>query len=243
MEVHAHTHTPRKNWSHYFWEFFMLFLAVTLGFFVENQREHLIEHKREKQYIRSLIRDVSTDIKHIDGWTQQYLLLEKNCDSILLYFPENNSFSKDWSRNLFAVLHGFPDFIYTDQTMQQLRNAGGLRLIRNPDARDSIAAYDAAVKDILIEETINDNYFGRITNLTNDELSYRKLSEARNVRQDSFSANTVYWIKYNPDSMEKLFNQVYKYRDEIDDFIIYMDALKAKGENLIGFLKKEYHIN
>jgi hypothetical protein len=127
--------------------------------------------------------------------------------------------------------------------MQQLRNAGGLRLIRNPDARDSIAAYDAAVKDILIEETINDNYFGRITNLTNDELSYRKLSEARNVRQDSFSANTVYWIKYNPDSMEKLFNQVYKYRDEIDDFIIYMDALKAKGENLIGFLKKEYHIN
>jgi len=27
MEVHAHTHTPRKKWTHYFWEFFMLFLA------------------------------------------------------------------------------------------------------------------------------------------------------------------------------------------------------------------------
>jgi len=35
MEVHAHTHTERKKWTHYFWEFFMLFLAVTLGFFVE----------------------------------------------------------------------------------------------------------------------------------------------------------------------------------------------------------------
>ena len=35
MEVHSHTHTPRKKWTHYFWEFFMLFLAVTLGFFVE----------------------------------------------------------------------------------------------------------------------------------------------------------------------------------------------------------------
>ena len=21
MEVHAHTHTPRKKWTHYFWEF------------------------------------------------------------------------------------------------------------------------------------------------------------------------------------------------------------------------------
>ena len=28
MEIHAHTHTPRKKWTHYFWEFFMLFLAV-----------------------------------------------------------------------------------------------------------------------------------------------------------------------------------------------------------------------
>jgi hypothetical protein len=30
--------------------FFMLFMAVTLGFFVENQREHYVEYIREKQY-------------------------------------------------------------------------------------------------------------------------------------------------------------------------------------------------
>jgi len=54
MEVHAHSHTSRKKWTHYFWEFFMLFLAVTLGFLVENQREHYIEHKREKEYARLL---------------------------------------------------------------------------------------------------------------------------------------------------------------------------------------------
>jgi hypothetical protein len=28
----------------------MLFMAVTLGFFVENQREHYVEYIREKQY-------------------------------------------------------------------------------------------------------------------------------------------------------------------------------------------------
>ncbi|MBC7873641.1 MAG: hypothetical protein H7Y01_06585 [Ferruginibacter sp.] len=28
MEVHAHTHTARKKWTHYFWEFIMLFLVV-----------------------------------------------------------------------------------------------------------------------------------------------------------------------------------------------------------------------
>ena len=39
MEVHAHAHTERKKWNHYLWEFLMLFLAVTLGFWAENLRE------------------------------------------------------------------------------------------------------------------------------------------------------------------------------------------------------------
>ena len=60
MEVHHHAHTERKKWTHYFWEFLMLFLAITLGFFVENQREHFIEH-REKKYIQNLVHDLARD--------------------------------------------------------------------------------------------------------------------------------------------------------------------------------------
>jgi len=52
MEVHHHAHTPRKKWHHYFWKFFMLFPAVTLGFIVENQREHYIEHKDYSRHDR-----------------------------------------------------------------------------------------------------------------------------------------------------------------------------------------------
>jgi hypothetical protein len=47
MEVHAHSHTERKKFIHYLWEFFMLFLAVTLGFLVENMREHLMDQKKK----------------------------------------------------------------------------------------------------------------------------------------------------------------------------------------------------
>ena len=48
MEVHHRSHTTGKKWTHYFWEFLMLFLAVFCGFLAENQREHVIEKKREK---------------------------------------------------------------------------------------------------------------------------------------------------------------------------------------------------
>ena len=52
MEVHHHAHTARKKWTHYFWEFLMLFLAVFCGFLAEYQLEHTIEHQREKQYMK-----------------------------------------------------------------------------------------------------------------------------------------------------------------------------------------------
>ncbi|MBK7679893.1 MAG: hypothetical protein IPJ29_10910 [Chitinophagaceae bacterium] len=61
MEVHAHTHTPRKKWTHYFWEFLMLFLAVFCGFLAEYQLEHKIEKEKGKQYIRSFYNDLKTD--------------------------------------------------------------------------------------------------------------------------------------------------------------------------------------
>ena len=58
MEVHAHPHTSRKKWTHYFWEFLMLFLAVFCGFLAENKREHMVEHKREKKFMISLVEDL-----------------------------------------------------------------------------------------------------------------------------------------------------------------------------------------
>ena len=44
----------------------MLFLAVTLGFFVENQREHYLEHQRERQFMRTMIKDLEQDLVNAD---------------------------------------------------------------------------------------------------------------------------------------------------------------------------------
>ena len=82
MEVHQHSHPEKKKWTHYFWEFFMLFLAVTLGFFVENMREHLADRKKEKSYISSLIADLKNDTTTIRRVTKvDFKLLhgEENC--------------------------------------------------------------------------------------------------------------------------------------------------------------------
>ena len=65
MDVHHHAHTSRRKWTHYFWEFLMLFLAVFCGFLAEYQLEHLIEKNRAKQYIHSY-EDLKTDTSRIN---------------------------------------------------------------------------------------------------------------------------------------------------------------------------------
>src|SRR4051812_33587545 len=60
MEVHKHPHhvTHKKKWTEYLLEFFMLFLAVFLGFIAENIRETNVEHEREKEYAAELYKEL-----------------------------------------------------------------------------------------------------------------------------------------------------------------------------------------
>ena len=51
----------------------MLFLAVTLGFFVENQREHLVEKRKEKQIISALYADLKKDTANLNDIIYRYM--------------------------------------------------------------------------------------------------------------------------------------------------------------------------
>ena len=84
MEVHAHSHTPRKKWTHYFWEFLMLFLAVFCGFLAEYQLEHKIERDREKKFIQTFIEDLKTDTASIRRTLDFRKHKKERMDSLML---------------------------------------------------------------------------------------------------------------------------------------------------------------
>src|SRR5512138_3643701 len=89
MEVHHHSHTAdpdshrgRKKWTHYFWEFLMLFLAVTAGFFVENLREHIIEDQRTKRYMKGLLIDIRNNNFYLDSIIKENNIIIKQNDKL-----------------------------------------------------------------------------------------------------------------------------------------------------------------
>ena len=146
MEVHKHPHhvTHKKKWTEYLLEFFMLFLAVFLGFVAENIRENSVEKEREKQYMQSFIYDLQNDTANlIEGFPRKDARLVA-IDSFFLFF-ENHPNADVIPGNVVRYMRrSLWDRHYrrNNTTIEQLKNAGGFRLIRKKNIADSIAAYD-----------------------------------------------------------------------------------------------------
>src|SRR5215211_4115796 len=97
MEVHTHQHSPRKKWTHYFWEFLMLFVAVFCGFLAENIREHSVERHREKEFAKALYAELLDDSTAAANKLTRRLEKEKDMDYLSSYFRDSSltSLSKD----------------------------------------------------------------------------------------------------------------------------------------------------
>jgi hypothetical protein len=144
MEVHAHTHTARKRFKHYLFEFFMLFLAELYGFLAENQREHIVEHQREKEYMRSMLEDLKHDTSEFQyniGLINHFYLPVLNKSSLL---PFSEDFSDSTIRAMYDTVPkaiSFFSITLQENSVTQLRNSGNLRLIRNKTIVDSMNQY------------------------------------------------------------------------------------------------------
>jgi len=128
MEVHHHTHSARKRWTHYFWEFFMLFLAVFAGFMAENWREHMIEHKRARQLAGSLYNDIKNDTTALRNSIQFTDEKIRHIDSLILDLREHMG---TWNDTVltrhFQWLIRSQVFERSKATYEQLKSSGSLR--------------------------------------------------------------------------------------------------------------------
>ena len=246
MEVHAHTHTARKKWTHYFWEFFMLFLAVTLGFFVENQREHFVEHKREKQYIQSFYEDLTADehdlqlnIDFLRDQMRQADTLQKLMLNINIKQPANRIYMY-----LRGITRSSAGRLYpNDRTIVQLRNAGGMRLIKNKSVSDSMVGYyrTAEIIQFLTEEGLVNRRSLRekYTPLLN-AADFLKIIDTTNAIIDV--PEILYLRKADPDIINVCLIEIDRIKTLNLALARRIGSLKEKAGHIKDFIRKEYHL-
>jgi hypothetical protein len=248
MEVHTHTHTARKKWTHYFWEFLMLFLAVFCGFLAENLREDRIEHKRADKYIESFYEDLQVDTSKLNRVikieTRKVKKLEvyKSCYDSLLQNQNPKSFLEIIKNSAFNNAFG-PE----QRTIRQLFNAGGFRLLKKDDV-DSITSYVQRCEIIenfertAYQQTQDNlrNFFNQFIDFSANASLNSNLSDNPNF--DVTSITIPLMATGSKHLLNEYFNTLLQYIRVIVNHRNLLLRVNEKAEGLIEYFKKKYHL-
>ncbi len=240
MEVHQHTHTPRKKWTHYLWEFLMLFLAVFCGFLAEYQLEHKIEKDRARELAGSLYNDMKRDTVDLNTIITDFATRKIDHIDTLLGMLQ----SKYWRNDTAFSVHSswlvfVNNFTRNNGTYEQMKNSGSLRYFR---------------QDFIMMLHEYENIWGRIRLR---EESEREKIEQRTIPfvQEIINYEFVHTILNRLPYPQRIYVNL-KDQSDIDLMInktieiktvtmrrkILYDQLKQKAIEILNLLKTKYHL-
>jgi len=165
----------------------MLFLAISLGFFVENYREQIIEDKRELDFVNSFKNDLKNDISELDDLILRRKEREIQIDSIYFIFKYKKF--NEYSNDLYFYARYLPRpsrFFANNASIDQLKNSGSLTLIKNQKVIDTLLGY-------------NDNFLFIDYIREREEYLVQRIFDQINIIFDPyvFDQMTVYDIEFN----------------------------------------------
>jgi len=216
MEVHHHGHVhEKKKWKEYFFQFLMLFLAVTAGFFMENQREHYVERQRAKEFATSLYDEIVSDTTRLKNIQEDFTKNSFYLDTLFDLINSPSLKNIPGGELYFYAVRGLPNrqFNPTDATLHQLINSGSLRYFRNPELIKSISMYDQSLRSSLRAE----------------ESSLTIFNELRKTQTKIFNLKIFYLM--NNWSFQNQNDSLLKYKKKNLTILTYDPSLLAEFSN------------
>lgn len=142
----------KRNWTSYFKEFLMLFLAVFAGFMAENYRDKLTEEAWAKELAINLYEELKADSVIVVIKTENRIKQEKALQELMHYFEDSSltEVSKNFSVNfLYGIAYRTPS-LFEPRTviLEQLQNSGSLRYFKNRELQKLIGDLSVAINNI-----------------------------------------------------------------------------------------------
>lgn len=232
----------------------MLFLAVTLGFMVENQREHYIEHKRAGVYARSMVSNLQRDTVELKQIVYRGEFAVRFLDSFL-HLATTTDIHQIPSGKLYwyglwgGYLRGFEP---NDATFQQMKSSGSLRYFSNYELEQKISEYDQTVRRMRALNGFDHPIFLETRKARARIFDFKYNNEANKIVQSAVYVNydparIDSFIRINPPMLSddrSLFNEyaeLCRSRNLRQQQQNARDALDL-AVVIIGLLKKEYHL-
>ena len=225
----------------------MLFLAVFCGFLAENQREHFVEHQREKQYIKSLCGDLKADtgfFRRYQGWL---LRMDKGLDTLIRMINTReyvNNAENFYSLAINSRILRYHE--YHNSTYEQLKNSGNLRLLRSTGVADSLTQYNNIIQERVSKQ--EDRFILATSNLIAglwtviDAGSFKPVwGRNGNEIPDSYIPDNPVLKTIDDQKMQQIKNLCFDKRLMIPALWNYTNELGRRARNMLILIKEKYH--
>jgi len=246
MEVHHHPEVEKKGLKEYILEGLMIFIAVTMGFFAESLREHINNHDKEIQYMKTFAQDLQTDSVNLNislnklDTTSRYahLLIE------MLHSPAAAAANGAKMYYYARISTQNLSFNADDRTLTQLKNSGGYSLITNKAVVDSIISYESAIDRYGITKNVS---------LQESQLTYPYMAKLF----DSYVFETMVTDKYtvvipqgnpqlishDPAAINDMIYFLHQRESTLVASIVFLKKVQLREKNLYTFLHHAYNLD
>jgi len=250
MEVHHHPEVEKKGFKEYVLEGLMIFIAVMMGFFAESIREHMSDHAKETEFMRSMVQDLKADTASLNSEVKDFKSIFLNVDTMLSCLKSDKPDGDIINRVVSHRFWVYSGYSYNNRTIQQLRNAGNFRLIRNAKVTDSIIIYDNYQNTIMITQC-NDlkNTMYAYKDIEARAIHYKELKPGKNFAGRYYADTSSFintgkpaFITPDKELVELYYNRLFIHQVLGRLFIDNMKRASYKATSLIVFIKKEYHL-
>jgi len=241
MEVHHHSHHPKK-WKEYLTEFIMLFTAVTLGFFAENQREHYIEGHRAIQFMESFMEDLSKDKIEVSN-ARKYATTQLNNIDTAISLLTKGEWTPENIKTMYRVslkTSGNRPITFIDRTSAQLRS-GGMRLIEDKNVSNLITEYWQLITQLdEFEKVSQDQYKMNVKNMTYKIFDGTKYLDVKN----KIIGDDATLMTYDKTFLKEYNNRLIHVKYDLKNYIIdyFYDRIEKKIDELQKAISLKYKI-
>jgi hypothetical protein len=260
MEVHHHAHTPGKKWTHYLWEFLMLFLAVFCGFLAEYQLEHKLEKDRAGELAVSFYDELKGDSTEMQLVIKYRLRKDSSIMYLYDYFLDSNikNLPKIFGINYTMAFMVNSPIIFEPHgaILDQLKNSGSLRYFKSKKLQVLTGELSVTIANLKARNEVEQDFFNELIMpfliKHNDHQWIKKIrGNGQKLLRENLedykndSVNIPFHLG-NPEQFNKseTMNMIQTFlliiqTTRINQYKTYVD----KNHMLLDELRKQYHLN
>ena len=243
-----------KRVREYLIELGSTFVAVALAFLSQYYFQYRSDRSVEHDLLASLVSDLKADIKIIDKFETNLADFRSKAEELENLCLGNHS-SLDVQikmyKDSFYLTHFPYGMGFSESTLNQLKNAGGLRLIQDHEIASAINAYDSRSHGEAVYRTNigirKDEWL-----LTDSNLFRWSATDIQVASLGEYQLNRIKY-NYNKFGSALLFNDDINYAHYINKLSKYVEWIdqygnslanqkKVEAENLIKLIQSHYHI-